>query len=144
MLYIHIMITFVLWTLYLLVNLLFTACLLALISNFVLSKGCSRRSWNIRPTRTKRFSRRPRAHRRTWSTRCKGNTRTWHFPFWATVFPKVSLYCSSFLSLCFKTFSTGSYWDPRSSRCRGKTRTTGNSEYLYILMCLNRTYWSFL
>lgn len=39
-----------------------------------LSKGCSRRSWNIWPTGAQRFSRRPWAYRRTWSTRCKGNT----------------------------------------------------------------------
>lgn len=39
-----------------------------------LSKGCFRRSWNIWPTRTKRFPRRSWAYRRTWSTRCKGNT----------------------------------------------------------------------
>lgn len=39
-----------------------------------LSKGGSRRSRNIGPTRAQSFSRRPWAHRRTWSTRCKGNT----------------------------------------------------------------------
>lgn len=39
-----------------------------------LSKGCSGRSRNIWPWWAKRFSRRPWPYRRTWSTRCKGNT----------------------------------------------------------------------
>lgn len=39
-----------------------------------MSKGCSRRSWNIWSIRTKRFLGRPWSYRRTWFTRCKGNT----------------------------------------------------------------------
>lgn len=117
----YIMITIVLSTFYLLVNLLFTTSLLALISNFFfLTKGFSRRSWNIRPTRTERFSRRPRTHRRTWSTRCKGNTRTWHFPFELQYFRKFLFIALASYPYVLQLFPQGLTGTPGVQGAEGK------------------------
>lgn len=94
-----------------------------------LSKGCPRRSWNFWPIRAKRFPRRPRTHRRAWSTRCKGNTEELGIP--------VLIYCIITMILSISTFSLpvivfdlpmkGSHWHPWSPGSRGQARTTGRS-----------------
>lgn len=80
-----------------------------------LSKGCSRRSWNFWPTGAKRYPRRPRTHRRTWSTRCKGNTEELGIP--------VLMYCIITIFCLFPHFHC--LWLFLISQWKGLTGTPG-------------------